>query len=84
MAFQLTKTQKMVQALAKEFADKELAPIAAEMDKNERMEPAILEKLGKMGFMGIGVPKEYGGAGFGMMEKSLMVTELARQCASTA
>ena len=84
MAFQLTKTQKMVQALAKEFADKELAPIAAEMDKNERMEPAVLEKLGKMGFMGIGVPKEYGGAGFGMMEKSLMVTELARQCASTA
>ena len=37
-----------------------------------------------MGFMGIGVPKEYGGAGFGMMEKSLMVTELAKQCASTA
>lgn len=84
MAFQLTKTQKMVQSLAKEFADKELAPIAAEMDKNERMEPAVLEKLAKMGFMGIGVPKEYGGAGFGMMEKSLMVTELAKQCASTA
>lgn len=84
MAFQLTKTQKMVQALAKEFAEKELAPIAAEMDKNERMEPAVLEKLAKSGFMGIGVPTEYGGAGFGMMEKSLMVAELAKQCASTA
>lgn len=84
MAFQLTKAQKMIQALAKEFADNELSPVAAEMDKNEAMDPAILEKLGKLGFMGIGVPTEYGGAGFGMMEKSLMVTELAKQCASTA
>ena len=84
MAYQLSRTQKMVQSLAKEFADKELAPIAAEMDKNEKMDPEIIEKLGRLGFMGIGVPKEYGGAGFGMMEKSIMITELAKQCASTA
>ena len=83
MAFQLSKMEKMVQALAKEFADKELSPIAAEMDKNEKMDPAVIEKLGKLGFMGIGVPKEYGGAGFGMMAKSLMITELSKQCAST-
>lgn len=84
MAFQLSKTEKMVQALAREFAEKELAPLAAEMDRNNRMEPAVLDKLGSLGFMGIGVPKEYGGAGFGMMAKSLMITELAKQCASTA
>ncbi len=83
MSFQLSKTERMVQSLAKEFAEKELAPIAAEMDRENKMEPAILEKLGKLGFMGIGVPKEYGGAGFGMMAKSLMVTELSKQCAST-
>lgn len=83
MAFQLSKMEKMVQSLAKEFADKELSPIAAEMDKNEKMDPAVIEKLGKLGFMGIGVPKEYGGAGFGMMAKSLMITELSKQCAST-
>lgn len=83
MSFQLSKTERMVQSLAKEFAEKELAPIAAEMDQKNKMDPAILEKLGRLGFMGIGVPKEYGGAGFGMMAKSLMVTELSRQCAST-
>ena len=84
MAFQLSKSEKMIQALAKEFADKELAPIAAEMDANNHMNAEILEKLGDLGFMGIGVPKEYGGSGFGMMAKSLMVTELAKQCAATA
>lgn len=84
MSFVLTENQQMIQAMAREFAEKELAPIAAEMDKNERMEPAVLEKLAEMGFMGLGVPEEYGGAGFGMMEKSIMVTELAKKCASTA
>lgn len=84
MSFQLTETQQMVRDLARDFANKELAPIAAEMDRNERMEPAILKKLAELGFMGLGVPEEYGGAGFGMMEKSLMITELAKKCASTA
>lgn len=84
MSFQLTETQQMVRDLARDFANKELAPIAAEMDRNERMDPAILKKLAELGFMGLGVPEEYGGAGFGMMEKSLMITELAKKCASTA
>lgn len=84
MGYPLSKTEKLVQALAREFAEKELEPIAAEMDLNNRMEPAVLEKLGQLGFMGIGIPKEYGGAGFGMLAKSLMITELAKKCASTA
>lgn len=84
MSFQLSKTQEMIRRLSKEFADRELAPIAAEMDKNEAMDRKILNKLGELGFMGIGIPVEYGGAGFGMMEKSIMITELAKQCASTA
>ena len=45
MAFQLSKSEKMIQALAKEFADKELAPIAAEMDANNHMNAEILETL---------------------------------------
>lgn len=84
MAFQLSKTEKLVQALAREFAEKELEPIAAEMDRNDRMNPEVIEKLAALGFMGIGIPKEYGGAGFGMLAKSLMITELAKKCASTA
>ena len=59
MAFQLSKTEKLVQALAREFAEKELEPIAAEMDRNDRMNPEVIEKLAELGFMGIGIPKEY-------------------------
>lgn len=84
MALQYTKEQQMLRAMAKEFAEKELEPRAAQMDIQEYIFPDILEKMGKLGFMGLGIPKEYGGAGMGMMEKSIVVEELARKCASTA
>lgn len=84
MSYNFSKIEKMVQSLAKEFAEKELEPLASKMDKEERMETEILKKLADCGFMGIGIDKKYGGAGFGMMEKSLMLTELAKKCASTA
>lgn len=84
MALQYTKEQKMLRALMKEFAEKEVAPRAAEMDRNEKMDPALLRMMGDMGLMGLGIPEEYGGAGMGMMEKSIVVEELARKCAATA
>ncbi|MCI2056805.1 MAG: acyl-CoA dehydrogenase family protein [Oscillibacter sp.] len=84
MALQYTKEQKMLRALVKEFADKEVGPRAAEMDRNESMDPTLLKMLGDLGFMGLGIPVEYGGAGMGMMEKSIVVEELARKDAATA
>lgn len=84
MALQYTKEQKMLRALIKEFAEKEVAPRAAEMDRNEKMDPELLHMMGEMGLMGLGIPEEYGGAGMGMMEKSIVVEELARKCAATA
>lgn len=84
MALQYTKEQNMLRALIKEFAEKEVAPRAAEMDRNEKMDPELLRMMGEMGLMGLGIPEEYGGAGMGMMEKSIVVEELARKCAATA
>ena len=54
------------------------------MDRNEKLDPEIIKMMGEMGLMGIGIPEEYGGLGLGMMEKSIVVEELARKCASTA
>lgn len=84
MSFQLTEEQSMIRDLVRDFAEKELAPVAAEMDEKEQMKPEILEQIAEMGLFGLGIPEEFGGANLGMMEKSLMITELAKKCASTA
>jgi butyryl-CoA dehydrogenase len=54
------------------------------MDQEEKLDPDIIKMMGEMGLMGIGIPEEYGGLGLGMMEKSIVVEELARKDASTA
>lgn len=84
MNFQLSDTQKMMRDLARDFATKELAPIAAEIDQEERIPKEIIEKMAEIGFTALNVPEEYGGAGLDTVCKVLVVSELARQCASTA
>ena len=84
MNFQLNDTQKMMRDLARDFATKELAPIAAEIDQEERIPKEIIEKMAEIGFTALNVPEEYGGPGLDTVCKVLVVSELARQCASTA
>lgn len=84
MAFKLTKEQKMLEALVREFAEQEVEPLAAEMDEKEEMDAGIIRKMGECGFMGVGIPVEYGGAGMGAVAKAIMVRELAKKDASTA
>lgn len=84
MNFQLTEDQKMIRDLARDFAEKELAPIAAKIDQEERIPKEILEKMAEIGFTALNIPEEYGGAGLDTVCKVLVVSELARQCASTA
>jgi len=84
MGLQYTEEQEDIRALVREFAEKTVGPKAAEMDRNERMDPEILEQMGEMGLMGIGIEEEYGGLGMGMMEKSIVVEELAKKDAATA
>ena len=84
MSFILTKEQKMIIQLAKTFAETELAPIADEMDKNGKFTPGIVQKVADVGFLGMNVPEEYGGAGVDEVTKALVIMEIAKVDASVA
>ncbi len=84
MDFRFDETQTALRDLAREFAEKELAPIAADIDKNEAIPKRILEQMAEMGLFGLNVPEEYGGVGADAVSKVLVISELARKCASTA
>src|ERR1700675_45667 len=64
-AMRLTDEQRMLRDTAREFAQKELAPHAAEWDRASQFPAEALAELGRLGFMGMLVPPEYGGAGAG-------------------
>jgi alkylation response protein AidB-like acyl-CoA dehydrogenase len=84
MSFQLTKEQLMIQKMAREFALKELAPLAAERDQNHEYPADSLKKMGDLGFLGMLVSEKYGGEDLGTVAYSLALTEIAYACASTA
>ena len=86
MNLDLTAEQKLIQDTARDFAAAELAPIAAELDRGQNNETFFsnLKKLAELGFMGLNIRDQYGGAEAGAVAFSLAVTEIARACASTA
>ena len=78
MNFELGTEQQEVKARAAEFADLEVAPYAAELDRDDRVPFETLEKLSEMGFMGLCVPEEYGGAGSDFLSYCLLIEEISR------
>ena len=84
MNFQLTKEQEFVRKMVREFAETEVEPIAADIDKEHRFPVETVEKMAKYGMMGIPLPKEYGGAAGDEVAYAITVEELARVCGSTA
>jgi acyl-CoA dehydrogenase len=78
--FTLTDEQKQLQALAREFAQKEIIPIAAEYDRREEYPPQILEKAFEVGLANIAIPDYAGGLGLGMLEEVIMGEELGFGC----
>lgn len=83
MNFELTKTQDLFRQMIREFAEKEVKPLAAEIDEQERFPVETVEKMAKLGIMGIPVPKQYGGAGGDNIMYTIAVEELSRVCATT-
>jgi butyryl-CoA dehydrogenase len=81
--FDLSEEERMIQQTAREFADTEIAPVAAENDEKGRFPREILKKLGELGFMGMLVPEKYGGAGLSNFCLVLALEEINRVCAST-
>ncbi|MCX8103292.1 MAG: acyl-CoA dehydrogenase [Candidatus Bipolaricaulota bacterium] len=84
MDFTLTPEQELFRKSAREFALKELEPIATELDREHRVPLDIIKKLGSLGYLGMTVPEEYGGIGADMLSYILVMEELSRSCASTS
>ena len=83
MQLVLNEQQKMIQKMVREFAEKEIAPIAAEIDKTEEYPTKTLEKMAKLGLLGVIIPSEYGGAGLDTISYATVIEEISRKCAST-
>ena len=83
MDFSLTKQQELFLQMIREFAEKEVKPLAAEIDETERFPKETVEKMAKLGIMGIPFPAEYGGAGGDNIMYSMAVEELSRVCGTT-
>jgi len=77
MDFNLTENQLMIQAAARDFAQREIAPVAASFDVSGDFPADNVRKAGELGFMGVEVPEEYGGAGMDSISYVLMMEEIA-------
>ena len=83
MDFHLSKEHEMLRKMYREFAQNEVKPLAEEVDETERFPQETVEKLGKLGMMGIYFPKEYGGAGADVLAYAMAVEELSKVCGTT-
>ena len=83
MDFTLSKKHEMARALFKDFAEKEVKPLAQEVDETEIFPRVTVDKMAKNGFLGIPVPKEYGGQGCDPLTYAMCVEELSKVCGTT-
>ncbi len=83
MDFSLTEDQKMLKTMVRDFAEKEMEPIAAQIDEEARFPAESIKKMGELGLMGTIFPEEYGGSGGGEIEQVIIEEEISRVCGST-
>lgn len=83
MDFSLSKKEELFLQMIREFAENEVRPFAAEVDEEEKFPVETVQKLGKLGVMGIPVPVQYGGQGGTNLMYGMAVEELSRACATT-
>ena len=81
-AFEFTDEEVMLRDMVREFAEKEIAPVAAELDEKSEFPSENVRKMAELGLFGIPFPEEYGGAGMSTVAYCLAVIELAKVCAS--
>ncbi len=83
MDFSLSKEHEMARQLFKDFAENEVKPLAQEVDEEERFPRETVDKMAKYGFLGIPVPKEFGGQGCDPLTYTMCVEELSKVCGTT-
>lgn len=84
MNFNMDKKHEMARTLFREFAETEVKPLAQEVDENEAFPEETVKKMARYGFLGIPVPREYGGQGCDILTYAMCVEELAKVCGTTA
>lgn len=84
MDFELTEEQRLVQQMARDFAEREVAPKARELDREGRWPSELVSRMAELGLLGVAIPAEHGGAGGDNVSYALAMEEIARACASTA
>ncbi len=82
MDFELGEEHKMIQEMARDFAENEIRPKAPELDKTERHPVEIVQKMAELNLMGIAIPDAYGGGGADIVSYVLALEEISRGCAS--
>ncbi len=82
MNFELSENQKMIAQMVRDFAEKEIRPNFMEWDETQEFPVHVFKKLGELGLMGVFIPEEYGGSGFGYDEYITVVSEIAKVCGS--
>lgn len=80
--FSMTENQKMIRDMVRDFAEREIKPHLMEWDETQHFPVDLFRKMGELGLMGVLVPQEYGGSGFGYFEYVTVVSEVARVCGS--
>jgi alkylation response protein AidB-like acyl-CoA dehydrogenase len=84
MNFRLTEEQESVRAMARSFAEKEIAPGIAAREESHAFPEALIRQMGELGFLGMFIPPEYGGSGFDSLSYILAIEEIAKVDASIA
>jgi len=82
MDFQLTEEQRLIRDTARDFAAREVAPKAAELDKSGRWPEEIVKQMAELGFLGMAIPSEYGGGGLDTLSYAIAMEEISAACAS--
>jgi alkylation response protein AidB-like acyl-CoA dehydrogenase len=82
MNFDLSENQKMIAQMVRDFAEKEIRPHFMEWDETQEFPVHVFKKLGELGLMGVFIPEEYGGSGFGYDEYITVVSEISKVCGS--
>ena len=84
MNFDLGEEHKMLRDSVRDFMDKEIEPIADQIDKEDKLPDGIWERLGDLGWLGITIPEEYGGSGFDYLAQAICCEQITRICPALA
>ncbi|MGE5439214.1 MAG: acyl-CoA dehydrogenase family protein, partial [Bacteroidota bacterium] len=82
--FSFTEEQQMLREMVRDFTNNEIKPIASKIDAEEKIPRDLINKLAEIGVLGVSMPEEYGGSGFGEVGYCIAQEEIARGCMSTA